>query len=320
MATEDFVPVTGDDWYERRRKDAEGDFFRMVSDQAGRGSHDDSGGATRQGIYCFTAAGKLLAYKNAGQAPDVMRDVLRAGLTKWKRLPESERKPGAISVEDAGRIDSRFTRTPSAGGLIVNVFTRLLDRDANGEFCKANCKTGSGDEASRDHLWITAAEWQSLVPAGAKSGDKFPMPARIAERILRFHLLDNTRGEPPMWRREDIRRHEMTLTVEETTSIRVRLRLDGTALLATAADPAEADRGYDVRLFGTIHFDPPKNVIDRFDLMAIGDHWGEGTYTRGARPGRTPLGIAFELTRGDSPADRVPPQAAREIDEYLPKR
>ena len=33
LAAEDFVPVTADDWYQRRRQDAEGEFFRKVADQ-----------------------------------------------------------------------------------------------------------------------------------------------------------------------------------------------------------------------------------------------------------------------------------------------
>ena len=80
---------------------------------------------------------------------------------------------------------------------------------------------------------------------------------------------------------------------------------------------AKADRGYEASLLGYVRYDATRKTIDRFDLVAVGDHWGEGAHTRGARPGRKPLGIAFELTRGDSPADRIAPQAAREIGDYL---
>src|SRR5205823_3369628 len=83
-------PVAGDDWYQRRRQDAEGAFFRKVADQ---GPRKGAGGSTRQGIYCLTPDGTLLAYKNAGQAPDVMREVLRRGLAEWKKLPATRRKP-----------------------------------------------------------------------------------------------------------------------------------------------------------------------------------------------------------------------------------
>ena len=35
MATEQFVPVCTDDWYTRRRTDAEGEFFRTMAPAAG---------------------------------------------------------------------------------------------------------------------------------------------------------------------------------------------------------------------------------------------------------------------------------------------
>src|SRR5262245_44935255 len=248
MATEDFVPVAADDWYQRRRDDAEGEFFRLV---AGQGPRKGEGGSTRQGIYCLTADGRLLAYKNAGQAPDVMRETLKQGLREWAKLPEERRKPGAGKVDDAGKVDLVYERRPPPGGLVVKVYTRILDRDQGG-LCRGTCKTLGGDKAARDHLWLTEAEGKSLVPADPAAGDRFPLPPAVAERILRFHLTDNTRGEPPMWRREDVRAQELTLTVEEVTAAAVRLRLAGSALLATAADPAKADRGFDVQLLGWI--------------------------------------------------------------------
>ena len=53
------------------------------------------------------------------------------------------------------------------------------------------------------------------------------------------------------------------------------------------------------------------------DVLALGEHWGEGRWNGQSRPGRAPLGIAFTLADLDSPADRVPPQAARSLGEYL---
>ena len=313
MATEDYVPVVGDDWYQRRRKDAEGAFFLKVADQ---GPRKGAGGSTRQGIYCLTADGELLAYKNAGQAPDVMREVLEQGLRKWSRLPESRRAPGAVKVENPGRVDRQFDRTPPKNGLIVNVHARLLDRDEKGELCDAECEEGNGDDASRDHLWLTEAEWKSLIPARPKQGASQPVPPAIAQRIARFHLIDNPRGEPPMWNHDEIRKSDLRLTVIEATRERTRLQLDGTVLLSTGADAETAERGYDAQLLGFIDYDAKARRIDRFDVVAIGEHWGQGAFTRGARPGRTPLGIAFELA-GSAPRDRIPPQAARMVDEYF---
>src|SRR5579883_3274495 len=94
LATEEFITVAGDDWYQRRRDDPEGVFFRKMSDQGPRRNTD---GSTRQGIYCFTASGKLLAYKNHHD-PEVMKAVLKKAVIAFEDLPESERKPGAVKI------------------------------------------------------------------------------------------------------------------------------------------------------------------------------------------------------------------------------
>jgi hypothetical protein len=318
MATEDYVAVACDDWYMRRRQDAEGQFFRDVS---GRGPR--AGGSTRQGIYMFTAGGTLLGFKNAGQAPDVMRDTLRDALHKFKNLPEAERAPGAVKVPDPGPLDGGYDRKPPPGGLIVKVYARALDRKKAGggtgavTFADAVCEVGSGDEASRDHLWLTEAEWRSLIPADAKKGARTPLPPAVAQRVLRFHLVDNLRGEPPMWEPEHVRSSDLSLVVESATPAGVRLRLEGSALLSTDADTAKADRGYDVAVLGYIEYDRKADRIKRFDVAAVGEHWGEGGLTGGARPGRTPLGVAFELSQGDGSGDTVPPQAARDVYGYF---
>jgi hypothetical protein len=313
MARDEYVAVAGDDWYQRRRQDDEGKFFRGVADQ---GPRKGEGGSTRQGIYVFTASGKLLVYRNH-QDPDVMRSVLSQGLKAFGKLPADERRAGALKIDEPGKIDAGYHREPPKGGLVVNVFTRILDRK-DGELCAGTCGFPGGDKAARDHLWLTADEWKSLVADTSLSGKPRPVPERVVYRLARFHLVDSTRGEPPAWRREDVRKHDLTLKhvgVSEHGDRKYELK--GSVLLATSADPAKADRGYDVRLFGYVQYNARKGTIEQFEIVALGEHWGQGAYTRGARPGKTPLGVAFALARGDRPADRVPPQGARELTRYL---
>jgi hypothetical protein len=314
MASQDYVPVAGDDWYQRRRDDAEGRFFRQVADQ---GPRKGEGGSTRQGIYCLTADGKLLAYKNAGQDADVMRQVLRDGLAAWRRLPAERRRPGAVPVPDAGEQDRQFSRTLPPGGYVVAVSTRVLEQDGQGQLQSCPRSGGPGTAAARDHLWLSREEGEALIPAHARKGQRLALPPAVAFRILCYHLVDNTRGEPPHWGRDQVRAHELTLTVEEATPARVRLRLEGTALLATDPQPDRAARGYDVHLLGYLEGNPAQQKLERFDLVALGNHWGHGTYNGGERRGRTPLGVAFELVPADVPANRVPPQGARNWQEYL---
>jgi hypothetical protein len=313
LVSKTFVPVAGDDWYQRRRQDAEGEFFRKVADQ---GPRKGTGGDTRQGIYCLTARGLLLAYRNSHDA-GVMLETLRAGLRRWNALPAGERRPGAVKVPDPGKPDPNYTRTPPEGGLILTSYTRILERDGKGGYARGTCEVAGGERAARDHVWLTRAEWQSLVPAEPRKGQRFAMPDRLARRLLRFHLLDNTRGEPDYWRPGDVRKYELSWQVTGVSDRAIDLELTGQALLATEADPKSARRGYDVGLRGQLRYDRSKKAVKRFDVVAVGEHWGEGPHTRRARPGRTPLGVAFELSAGADPADRVPPQAAREAHAYF---
>ncbi|MSQ95698.1 MAG: hypothetical protein EXR98_14225 [Gemmataceae bacterium] len=311
LVKENFIAVAADDWFQRRRQDAEGEFFRKVADQ---GPRKGQGGGTRQGIYAFTADGKLLQYRNH-QDPDVMRGFLMTSLKAWNNLPADKRAKGAVQVPALTKVDARYAPVLPKDALIVNVNTRILDR-TDDFFCHGSCKFPGGQRASHDHLWIRADEWQALVPKDAQKGQEITVPAKLVYRIARYHLVDNTRGEPPMWARRDVRKAELKLVVAEVAKNEVRLTLTGAIVLASDADVKSAMRGYDVAILGDLRFDPATRKLTRLQVVAVGEHWGEGTYTGGARPGRTPLGVAFERADPTRAADRVPPQAVREVGGY----
>ncbi len=313
LAKNSFIPVTADDWYQRRRQDDEGTFFRSVAEQ---GPRKGVGGATRQGIYTLTADGTLLEFKNAGQNADATLDQLTRALKKWNSLPASRRQPGAVTVREHGKLDANYTRTPPKNGLIVKVFGRILDRKDQ-EFCRGTCEFAGGMKASRDFLWITATEADAMLPPKLEVGTEYPLPPAIARRLARFHLLDNTRGEPRFWKRADVRDLDLKLTVAAVTPEHLTLRLSGVASLENLRE----HRGYDARLGGTIRYDRIAKVFDRFDVACVGDHWGDDSFTdSGARPGKTPLGVAFTLADATVPGNRVSPQAARDLDIYMGQR
>jgi hypothetical protein len=315
MACEQFVPVSTDDWYTRRRQDAEGEFFRTMATAAGR---KGEGGATRQGIYVFTADGTVLGYKNAGQDAEVMKKVFQEALVKFEKLPERQRKAGAFTVPDHGKKDPQYMREVPAEGLVVRVNARILDKKSD-ELCAGTCSMSGGDQASRDFLWLTKKEIFSLVPEKPQVGVSLSVPHGISRRIARFHLVDNTRGEPDAWKKDEVRNCEMTLTVTAATAEAIELRLDGAVLLTTHADPAKADRGYDVKLRGELRYRPATGTFDRFDVSALGQHWGDHTYTGKARPGKTLLGIVFTLADPTKPGNTIPPQGVRYDPPYWGK-
>src|SRR5262249_42671288 len=143
-----------------------------------------------------------------------------------------------------------------------------------------------GALAARDPMWLTSAEVPGQAILGAQVGAQFPVPDRIADRLVRYHLVDNTRGEPAFWLREEVRSSKLALTVQESTRDHIQLTLEGHVVLATQPDLARADRGYDVHLAGELSYDLRQKTWTRFDVTAVGDHWGECSSSPGARPGR----------------------------------
>jgi hypothetical protein len=141
---------------------------------------------------------------------------------------------------------------------------------------------------SRDNLWISADEHQALV-----RGD---VPESLQRRMARFHLVDNTRGEPPMWKKDEIR------------DIGIKLEGSGLAGVVHLAS-RRGDRGYDAELKGIVEV--KDGAVVRFDMVALGEFLGEGAYTRGAPKGKFPLAISFSLADGSDTADLVPPQGSR---------
>ncbi len=308
MTQTEFVPVCTDDWYTRRRKDSEGEFFRKVADQSPRKGLN---GGTRQGIYVFTADGELLGYKNHGGDAEAMKTVFREAKAQFDKLPEARRKPGGVTVPEAGKPDPNYHRVLPEDGLVLKVNGRILEAKAE-TFVKGTCEFTGGDQASRDYCWITADEKRALIPPKAEIGYSYALPEKIAQRLARFHFIDNTRGEPEFWKKEHVVANKITLTVTAVKDDAIEIRLDGEVKLE-----AGPKLGFEPKLRGNLRYIPSRKAFDRFDIVALGDYRGETTYTPGAREGRKPFGIAIGLADLTKPSERIAPQGARDRDPYF---
>jgi hypothetical protein len=295
-----FVPFAGDQWYLHRQEDADGAFFWKVARQGYRGDRPED--ETRQGIYAATPDGALLGSLNSW-SPEKTLAMLRGALASGKPVSPSPLRAGGQGEGP----DPRYHRAPPPGGVILNVYSRIPLGPPGGQWTPNRA-------VGRDHLWLTREEAIALRPPAWHAGSVYPVPPAIATRLVRFHLVDNVRGEPDHWRPEQIREALLSLTVADAAAGRVEL--SGTAQLAAPATARATSRGYDARLQGTLVWDRKRSRLTRCDLLAWGEAWGEGTYTGGAPPGRFPLLIALSLA-GNAPVDRVAPQGSRSVAEYL---
>jgi hypothetical protein len=271
-----FVPVAIDQAYQRRQKDTEGDFYRKI---AGQGPRNNFQGTT-QGFYIATPAGDLLLYNNNRDTQKVRR-LMKQKLAEFTSRP-AQSEVAAITRQ---KIDPRYNVQPPKGGLVLRVRAKILD---GFEPTTDRWKSIFQNALSRDNLWISKAEHQALVQG--------VVPISLQARIAQFHLVDNTRGEPPMWKPQEMRELAIQLSDGKLTG-NVHLESGG------------GDRGYQADLLGFVETKNDKVV--RLDFVALGDFWGEGTYTKGAPKGKFPLAVSFTLADGSDTADGIPPQGSR---------
>ncbi len=277
LLNEHFVPVAIDQAYERRQQDNEGELWRAIAGQGPR--HDFR--RTTQGFYVATPGGQLLLYNN-NRDPQKVRRLVRQALAEFRASAAADT---SVEAMDRGKVDARYAPEPPAGGLVVRVHGRVL---AGYPEPKDDWERIKQSALSRDNLWLTRDEHEALV--------RGELPDSLVRRLARFHLVDATRGEPPMWRDEEVRALDVKLRDG---------RITGRVELATKT----GDRRYEAALFGFVETDGKR--VTRFDLIGLGPFRGEGRYTRGAPPGDFPLAVRFTIADGRDVADAIPPQGSR---------
>ncbi len=301
----EMIPVSMNDWYARRRTDDEGQFYKKIYRQSPRPTEV----GTHQGIYVVAPDGELLGFRNAGNSIEATLKQFQDALAKWKAKPAAARQP--FEVPAHGPLDAKYTRTPPVGGLVLGVNARILDQTPTG-YIVGTSEFAGADRAARDFCWLTAAEVKSLIPESPTVGQTRDLPTPIRTRIVRYHLVDNTRGEPDHWKDNDIQTATLKLTVSAVSAETIDFQMTGAVKLK---DP---ERSFDVDLRGELRFDRKTHSFTRFDLVALGMHAGDTVHTRtGTRPGRTPLGIVFQKIDSTRPTNQIAPQGMFDKYEYF---
>ncbi len=315
LIKEKFVAASVPTWV-CRAKSPEGEFLR------GAGIHKQW--VTSSGyMTCVSASGKLLGRRPSKQV-----------LEKFKELPEEERKAGAIKVPDL-KPSERVIPSPPNGGLVLRVHARFLTLNPAGKLLpattadfplmRAKPKVMRGWEKflhpNTEYMWLTQAEWKSLIPSKPAKGQKVRVRSIIPERMARFHLTPKraTTSEGGIVRKRAVRVAQMDLIVESVSPTNLRMRAEGQIHWGSDYDAKKATSpngplrmGFESRLYGHLVYDRKMRRFTRFDLVASGWVWGRWGDANNRsmvieRPGRAPFGFALELATGDTPTDRIPP-------------
>jgi hypothetical protein len=189
----------------------------------------------------------------------------------------------------------------------LRVFARALTR-ADGKLVPYKTEVSRSWEPGRDFVWLTEAEWRSLIPAEPQPGARQEVAAPIQDRLIRRYLIDlvHVGGNGGPRRPEQVLAQDLSVTVEQASPQRVRLRLQGSARLSSDEGPAKGKPKIDdFRLTGRVEYDVTRKVISRFDLLAFSQTGHFDEIHNRVRP----MGIFFERLEGKTPAERSPPSS-----------
>ncbi|OAI46675.1 hypothetical protein AYO44_10890 [Planctomycetaceae bacterium SCGC AG-212-F19] len=265
----------------------------------------------------ITVGGKKLGDVSWGGEKQRLQSLDKI-LKGWEALPEEERKPGLKL--DYGAVDTKKPLVdPPANALVVRVYNRMFERDAQGklryteadDFAEGEGRNGAARlrESAQDMMWIPETEWRAFIPENPEKGQSLAAPVSFALRLCKYHL-DPERGlgEGIAFGGAKADAGKIVFTVEEVTPEMIRLRLEGSAKLVQGR-PDGKQTIYEPALLGYVTYDVRAKAIIKFDMVALGDVTNT---PRGVRPGAHPLGIAFELVRQPTVAERVVPRGGRD--------
>lgn len=273
-----------------------------------------SAGAGGNHLVAVTAAGKPIGDGKGLRGHVRLREKdLAPLLTIFRALPDSARKPRLPDPELATPAKRPVPRAP-LNGLVVRGYCTYLKTDKNGKAQRAKRlyyqqnPDAWAAETQNDMLWLTETEWRSLIPKGSVVGTEITVPKEVQRRFYCTIGIDYMEGSVNAL---PLRESTMTITLDKPGL----LRITGYGKMGEAYTDQSVKnprtRGCELKVNGFIHYDPEQNKITAFDLVGIGEAWGNKMdYTRreiGIPGPRWKYGIACELVTGTSPTDLITP-------------
>jgi hypothetical protein len=303
----EFVPVSGDckefqkghshtsEWFISMVKHANSPELKEQLKIRGGGNGD-----TAQGLYIVGADGKYYGFMNDNDAKEVL-SFLVAGRSSFVKDAPS---PVDISADE---LAEPFSDRPPTDASVVRVFTRIRPVPAGSD----TLNEGVG----RDHLWILAKEVEEIAEHGSDvvggEHSSFPLPSSLVARLVRFHFVDNVRGEPDTWNDDEVKQAVFSAKMISDSGTIKSFKFHGDF----SAQTANHKRGIIGSVDGAFKI-TGSDQISKFGAFAQAQAWGRSRFTPGEPKGRFPLVVAM-IETSDEISRVVPPEALYPGHEYL---
>lgn len=273
-ASKRFVPAADEVWRLQRDDDPECRWFRT----AVRGKADAVRGSM-QGTYVLTTGGRLLGRINSPDPESVLK-MLEQAQARWQKLPDDQR---AAAVPETAAPTHRWEDSYPADGLVLERFARDIGASPDND---------PRQPVNRDAVWFSKEELAGFVPEQCKVGAAHNVAAVLVERLARFALVDNVRGQTLPFARSTVKGSRLRAEVIAVDGDVVTLRFSGSTRAVTDGTHPGEDywqpkrvwpRSLRTAIAGQARWNVKAARFASFGLVAIGSRVGRTTFNGRAR-------------------------------------
>ena len=257
-------------------------------------------GGTRQGIYVCSPSGKLLSSVNSLD-PEVVIKTIKQGLEKWENLSALEKKlPDKFSPTTSHRWEDSY---PSNGLVLKGAKADLLSDPPN--------PSERGDRWNMDHVWFSENESRLWIPKSKNIGAVHECPKIIKDRLFRFHLVDNVRGQTLPFAPEEIKTANLHVELIDIKNSNIELKIFGDSEAVAKGEwklgeniwtpTHDLDHSISTNVLGNAIYNTDNNHFTKFEMVIIGN-WRGMTQNNGRKfgPDSGMIGIQYSLAENIS--------------------
>ena len=263
-------------------------------------------GGSRQGIYVCSPSGKLLSSINSLD-PVAVIETIKKGLEKWKDLPTTEKQlPENFSPVTSHRWEDSY---PDNGLVLKGAKADLLSDPPR--------FSERGDRWNMDHIWFSKDESNLWIPKSKNIGTVHNCPKIIKDRLFRFHLVDNVRGQTLPFAPEEIKQANLNVELIDIDNSNLQLKIFGDSEAVAKGKwklgendwtPIHnLDHSISTNILGSAVYDTNKNQFTKFEMVIIGNWKGKaGVNGRNFGPDSGRIGMFYHLAN-NLPSNKIAP-------------
>ena len=265
-------------------------FFKGYGAQVPKGDWNHPG--TKQGVYMIGPGGEYLEGSQvASSSAERLLKRMEGALKRWETLKEQ----AGYAAKPIPRAGAVAPPEVDASPMALRVYARDLPR-AEGDSTTGRRRVEadlSGKpwinflEWAWNQSWLTLDDPSALVPIGEEAQ---AVPEAVTRRIVGRALIDNVRGQNPIWKPEEVELATLSMRAIHTTASTIEIQYTGEARMQAG------DKRYAPGLAGRATWDREAKSFRSFQLVAVGERAGAARFNlRRGDLEASPMGVLLEL-------------------------